>query len=210
MCSFYTNPTFFTPSPLYSFTIPFPHKIVPSNFFVGFRHVHILATTFHFDLYVDLVNSILKGAQYSTGSGVDYEVLAFYGYNCSVGYYFNENQQQCAKCFGICIECYFDQYQIVRCNLCDQNFSPTPDQLSCVCSAGMKQVASVCDDFAALNLVDCANAERIAGTINCLFCTPQSFRTVVNNLCVCMQGYDDDDADGLCQETCGDKLIFHA
>ena len=74
----------------------------------------------------------------------------------------------------------------------------------------MTIVANLCDDFVALNLTDCIVPSRVFGAIDCLFCSPQSFRHVKDNYCACMQGYDDNDADGLCQETCGDGLLFRA
>ena len=73
MCSYYANPTVFTPSPIYSVTIPFPHEILGKSYFVGFRHLHILTMAIHFSITFSLgTTGILRSNQYSTGSGVDF------------------------------------------------------------------------------------------------------------------------------------------
>lgn len=63
-------------------------------------------------------------------------------------------------------------------------------------------VASVCDTLRFPDQIECLNAQRVNRSIQCLFCSPVQFKILSNNNCECKTGYNDDDHDGVCEETC--------
>lgn len=161
-----------------------------------------------FKVEADSSNLFLKGEIHSTLTVVRYKGIAWYGYMCPNGYYFKDEIQGCELCQKHCTECVLTPTKILHCTQCDTNFDLSPDKLSCTCPQTL--IGAVCDDFVALNLQNCANAQRVSGNVVCLFCSFELHLVwnPISQKCECKRGYNDNDQDGVCQENCGDGLVF--